>query len=151
MKYLIQNKVEKTWNDKKFVEATLLDSAEVEYKVSAWAGEFDNKDEWEGELVKNEKGYWKLVSPKAQAGANFKTAQTEKLMARKEESIGQFQKTKEWGIMEASTLRMAVDLAIAELKDPTVLDSLEEGISKWREYLVKSWDLDEKAKPPFRG
>jgi hypothetical protein len=149
MVYTINNKNTKTWNDKTYVEAELVNPAGESFKVSAWAGEFNDKDTWDGELVKNEKGYWKLVTPKAVAGANFKTQQMEKAVARKEESIGKFQDNKDWSIMTSSTMRDAVLLALAEYQDPKVLDTLEQGIEKWRSYLIAHWEIDYKDTKPF--
>lgn len=149
MIYKIENKNEKTWNDKKFVEAELVDSQGERFKVSAWGGEFDGKEEIEGTLEKNDKGYWKLVTKKAVAGANFKTAQMEKTMERKEQSIGKFQDNKEWSIMTASSMNKAIDLAIAEIKDIKTLNTLEQDILKWREWIINNWDIEPTDKKPF--
>lgn len=143
MIYKLSNKNEKTWNDKKYVEAELTDPNGELFKVSAWAGEFDGKEEWDGELVKNEKGYWKLVTKKAVAGANFKQAQVEKSMERKEGSIAKFQDNKEWSIKVASTMGKAVDLAIAEYTiNKQSLDRLDECVLKWRKWLWNNWNVD---------
>ena len=145
MIYKISNKNERTWNDKKYVEAELTDTNAELFKVSAWAGEFDGTETWDGELVKNEKGYWKLVSKKVVAGSNFKQAQVEKSMERKEQSIGKFQDNKEWSIKLASSMRGAIDLAIAEYtKNPSSLFSLNECIEKWRMYILDNWEVDPK-------
>lgn len=149
MLYKLSNINKKTWQDKTFTEADLTNPNGETFKVSAWKGEFDEKIEWEGDLEKNDKGYWKLVSPKAVAGANFKTAQTEKLMDRKEQSIGRFQDDKEWSIMVSSTMRDAVQLAISEIKDIKTLNTLEQDILKWRNWLIENWDVQRTDKPPF--
>lgn len=149
MIYKLSNKNEKEWNGKKFVEAELTDTNGETFKVSAWAGEFNDKDTWEGELVKNDKGYWKLVSKKAVAGANFKQEQIKETMDIKAKSIGKFQDNKEWSIKVSSTMRDAVSLAIAEIKDIRTLNTLEQDILKWREWLWKNWDVDPKDYPPF--
>lgn len=149
MLYKISNKQEKTWNDKKYVEAELVNPDGELFKVSAWNGEYDNKDEIECELEKNDKGYWKIVTPKKQAGANFKAMQVEKTMERKENSISKFQDNKEWSIKVASTMNKAVELAIAEIKDIKTLNTLEQDILKWREWLWRNWDVDENQYPPF--
>ena len=150
MIYKISNAIPKTWNDKKFVEAELIDTNGELFKVSAWAGEFDDKTEWEGDLVKNDKGYWKLVTKKAVAGANFKAQQVEKTMERKEKSIAHFQDEKEWSIMVSSTMRDAVSLAIAEYTiNKQSLDSLDRCVLKWREWLIENWSVEKTDKPPF--
>lgn len=151
MKYLIQNKTEKTWNDKKYIEATLKDESGTEFKVSAWNGEYEGKDEIECELEKNDKGYWKFKKAKLEK-PNFikaKEAQMEKAIERKESSIGKFQDNKEWSIKVASTMNKAVDLAIAEYGNKTVLDNLDEGIKKWRKWLWNNWDVDFKDTDPL--
>lgn len=79
----------------------------------------------------------------------FKTAQIEKVMDRKEQSIGRFQDDKEWSIMISSTMRDAVSLAIAEIKDIKTLNTLEQDILKWRQWLIENWSVDKTDKPPF--
>ena len=141
MKYLISNTTPKEWNGKKFVEATLIDDTENQFVVAAWGGEFDNKTEWEGEIERNEKGYWKMKKAKLDK-PNFikaKEAIIEKAVARKEQSISKFQDNREWSIKVASTINKAVDLAIAEIKDITTLNTLEEDILKWRKWLWNNW------------
>lgn len=150
MLYKLSNKNEKTWNDKKYVEAELTDTNGEKFKVSAWAGEFNGIDAWEGELVKNDKGYWKLVGKKAVQMSNAKNAQLEKTMERKEKSIAHFQDEKEWSIMVSSTMRDAVALAIAEYTiNKQSLDRLDECVLKWRSWLIENWSVEKTDKPPF--
>lgn len=149
MIYKIENKNEKTWNDKKFTEAELVDSQGERFKVSAWAGEFEGKEEIECTLEKNDKGYWKLLTPKKVAGANFKANQINETMQRKETSIKGFQDSKEWSIMTASSMNKAIDLAIAEIKDIKTLNTLEQDILKWREWIINNWEIEPTAKKPF--
>lgn len=144
MIYKITNLKEKSWNDKNYKSADLIDSNGELFQVSAWAGEFDGKETIECELEKNDKGYWKLVTPKKVAGANFKAIQIEKTMEKKEQSISKFQDNKEFSIKVASTMRGAIDLAIAEYtKNPNSLDNLDRLIEKWRKYLWENWEVDE--------
>ena len=65
-------------------------------------------------------------------------------MARKEKSISGFQDNKEFSIMIASSMRGAIDLALAEWKDETVLDTLEQSIKKWRHWILDNWSVDPK-------
>ena len=144
MKYLITNKTEKNWQDKKFVEATLKDEDGNEFKVSAWHGEYEGKNEIDCELEKNTKGYWGFKKAKLDK-PNFikaKEAQMEQVMEKKNQSIGRFQDNKEWSIKVASTINKAVDLAIAEIKDIRTLNTLEEDIIKWRRFLWNNWNID---------
>lgn len=151
MIYKISNKLEKKWNDKPFVEAELTDTNGELFKVSAWAGEFAG-DTFDGELVKNDKGYWKLVTKKANNMANVKTAQIEKAIERKEKSIGTFQDNKEFSIKVASTINKAVDLAIAEYTiNKQSLDRLDECIIKWRKFLWNEWDINLEDIDPLNG
>jgi len=148
MIYKISNKHNKEWNGKPFVEAELTDTNGELFKVSAWAGEFAG-DTWDGELEKNDKGYWKLITKKSVGGSNFKAQQIEKTMERKEQSIGKFQDNKDWSIRVSSTMNKAVDLAIAEIKDIRTLNTLEADILKWREWLWNNWDVKDNQYPPF--
>lgn len=70
-----------------------------------------------------------------------------KAMEKKEASIEKFQDNKELSIKISSTLRMAVDLTIAEY--PTREIPPAESIKKWREWLWINWDVDDKNMPPF--
>lgn len=107
----------------------------------------------DGEIRKNDKGYDNLYSneiknaPRASQG--LKTAQIEKSMERKEASIGKFQDNREWAVMTASSMTNAVNLAIAEYKDKTVLDTLDQAVLKWRKFILDNWSVDEKDIQPF--
>lgn len=106
-----------------------------------------------GQLV--QKGqYTNLLSetqnkPRGGASGAFKTAQIEKTMERKEQSIGKFQDNKEWSIMIASSMTNAVNLAIAEFRDKTVLDTLDQAVLKWRQFILDNWEVDPKSIKPF--
>ncbi len=64
-----------------------------------------------------------------------KTAQMEKVMDKKAENIARSQDNKELGIKTSSTIRMAVDCAIAEGK------VTPEAITSWRNWFLKNWDI----------
>jgi len=143
MKYIISNLLPKKWQDKDFTESTFesMDGVITE-KVSDWTGTVkENGQEVEGEVVKNEKGYYRFMPPKAVAGASFKAQQIEKAVERKEKSISSFQGNKENGIKIASTMRDAVLCAIAEFKERPD-EKLEDLITKWRHWLWSYWDVD---------
>lgn len=157
--FKVTNPQEKEWGEKRFVEATLqtlnVDSEPEgeKYQVSFWSGEISiegglYRSTVSGELSKNDKGYWRLSTPKQTAGANFKTMQTEKLMEKKEASISKFQDSKEQSIKIASTMNKAVELAIAEYANPNSLLTMQELIEKWRKYLWSEWDKIDQY-PPF--
>lgn len=105
-----------------------------------------------GTMSKNG-AYWDITfegqnsAPRASGG--FKTAQAKEVIDYKQTGIAKSQDNKEHSIKVASTFRMAVDCALAELKDETILDTLEEGIAKWRKYFWENWDIDEKEFNPF--
>ncbi len=88
-----------------------------------------------------------IEKPKGNPG--YKTAQIEKVMERKEASISTFQDNKELSIKMASTMRMAVDLAIAEYTmNKGSFDKLEELVPKWREFAWNNWDVGSNQYPP---
>ena len=107
----------------------------------------------DAEIRKNDKGYDNLYSNEIKqrggAGGAYKQKVIEESMARKEGSITKFQDNKEWSIMTASSMSNAVALAIAEFKDKTVLDSLDQAVLKWRNFIITNWELDPKNYPPF--
>ncbi len=92
--------------------------------------------------------YWDISfageKPRSGAGSAFKTAQIEKVMDKKNESISKFQDSKELSIMTASSMNKAIDLAIAEFKDKTVLDTLDQAVLKWRRWIIENWEINPK-------
>lgn len=106
-----------------------------------------------GSLV--QKGQYTNLLSETQSGGTtgrsgvFKTQQIEKAQENKAQYIAKAQDNKDWSIRQASSMSNAIALAIAELKDPTVLDKLEEGIRKWRTWILENWDVDEKDFSPF--
>jgi len=153
-KYQITNKIEKEWNGKKFIQATLVDEETGdEYpNIGAWAGEFSGEF-FEGELEKSDKGYWK-IKKQAKGNPNFKTQQIEKIVERKENSISKFQDNKEFSIMVASTMSGAVALAVAEQEgDINMKDTpapLSSSILKWRKFLLDNWNVNPKDLDPLK-
>lgn len=107
----------------------------------------------DGEIRKNQKGYDNLYSNEIKtptgAGSAFKQAQMEKTIDYKDNKIGKRMDDKEFNIMISSTMRDAVSLAIAEIKDITTLNTLEGDILKWRTWLLAHWEVDKKDIPPF--
>lgn len=105
----------------------------------------------EGEIITTERGSnFKKITPKAVAGANFKQAQVEKSMERKEQSIGKFQDNKEFSIMTASTLRMAVDVVTAfDSKAQLSSQDIKNEILYWRQWLMENWSVDKTDVNPF--
>jgi len=98
--------------------------------------------------------YWNILSetqtkrPVGQSGA-YKEKVIGEAMQRKEGSIAKFQDNKEFSIMVASTMSGAVALAVAEYKDKTVLDTLDQAVLKWRQFLLDNWNVDPKDIKPF--
>lgn len=74
------------------------------------------------------------------ASAGVKNGNMVKVMEQKAQNIEKSQDRKEEGIRTSSTIRMAVDLAIAE-HDESIGHDLKESISRWRMWLLKNWDL----------
>lgn len=128
--------------------------------VSAFKFKYPNQAELvEGAVVTAmiviDGNYRNLVSapqtaPRGNSG--FKTAQIEKVMDVKRQDISKFQDNKETSIKVASTMRMAVDLAIAERSNghDSLDNTLQESIRKWREWVWLEWDKTTSTDvPPF--
>lgn len=144
-------------DDYKKVDVQKQDGSVVE-GVSAFKFKYPNQAELvEGAeitaMIVIDGNYRNLVSAtekpsKGNFGA-FKAQQIEKTMERKESSIGKFQDNKEFSIRVASTMSGAVQLAIAEYKDKTVLDTLDQAVLKWRKFLWNNWEVDPKDLDPL--
>jgi len=149
---IIWSEKKKTTTGKDVISATLKDESGAEFeKVSIW-GDFPNWDsimtghKVTGVIYTNDKGYKTLYPPKqenastGQIGGN-KSGFGAGMMKAKQEGIQKSQENKELGIRTSSTIRMAVDLAIAE-NTPT-----EARIKYWRSWLVGNWDIQEPTSP----
>jgi len=146
-KFKITNKKEKTWQDKKFVEADLTDEEDNLYeRVSAWSGEFSG-DIFEGELEKSPKGYWKIKKDKT-ANTNFRSQQMEKVMDRKEQSIGRTMDRKEESIALAGAQRDAVLIVVNLFGASQGYDEIEikANVVKWRNWFLSD---EFRTPPPF--
>ncbi len=144
------DKITKT--DKPYKQLTVREENGTEHKVNIWS-DFPNFANItigtviRGKLEANGQ-YMNLISelqvtkPTGHSGA-FKQAQIKETMDIKRQDIQKSQENKELSIKIASTMRMAVDLAIAEWKDETVLDTLEQGIRKWRAFCWENWDASD--------
>jgi hypothetical protein len=72
-----------------------------------------------------------------------------KAMDRKEAGIEKFQDSKEQGIMTSSTIRMAVDITLAESAGlPFDVGVFKGRVKVWRDWLIAEWD-NTKSAPPF--
>lgn len=100
-------------------------------------------------------GQWKNLyppKPAPKAGGGFKSAQVEKLMDKKDESISKHTDRKEEGIMVSSTMRDSMQLALAEIAGtPFPTDEEVEAIFvKWRAWYLQKWSETKKlADQPF--
>ena len=126
-------------------------------KVNMWSNFPDfanitNGSVFLGKMAK-EGEYWNLsheALEKRSNGANqAKQKVIEETMQRKEQSIGKFQDNKEFQIRVASTMSGAVQLAIAEYRDKTVLDTLDQAVLKWRKFLWNNWSVELKDIDPL--
>jgi len=93
--------------------------------------------------------YLNLKDPKKtmSRGGAFKSHQIKEAQDTKRQDINQAQQNREKGIKTASTMRMAVDLAIAECgEDKSKLAGL---IKHWREFCWTNWEADEASYIPF--
>lgn len=110
-----------------------------------------------GNLWTSPQGKHYLYAPKPQAPqgsaprapGGFK-AGMQKAIEQKQEGIRQSQENKELGIKLSSTIRMAVDMVIAILKDEQIIEEgvIKGEISKWRKWFWDTWE-DPKNYPPF--
>lgn len=101
--------------------------------------------ELEGLIVYNEK-YKTNEFKKKLEKPNFlkhKDAQIEKAVARKETSIARFADNKDFSIMQSSTMRDAVLLAIAQ-QDPS-----HENVLAQRKWLLDHWEVKVTDTEPF--
>lgn len=98
MKYKITNFQEREWNGKRYVTANLeTEQGEKFENISFWNGEITaTSTEIDGELQKNEKGYWKLVLPKKASGAAFQKKNIEEAQERKAQHIAEAQDRSAW-------------------------------------------------------
>ena len=106
----------------------------------------------EGEITENQwgKNFKKAPSPKAVAGAKFKNAQIKETMEIKNQSIKTFQDSKEFSIMTASTLRMAVDVVTAfDSKAQLSSQDIKNEILYWRQWFMENWSVDKTDVNPF--
>jgi len=162
MRYHINTLEQKEYEGRKYAKAEVLALDGTELEVSfgdKWGeklatlavGQDIEANAWQN--PKNSK--WSLYpiedrKPRSGAGGAYKEKVIGEAMQRKEVSIGKFQDNKEWSIMTASSMNKAIDLAIAEYRDETILDTLEQGIKKWRDFIITNWEIDPKDYPPFK-
>lgn len=144
-------------DDYKKVDLQKTDGSIVE-GVSAFTFKYPNQAELvEGSTITAgvviDGNYKNLVSavekPRGGAYSAHKEAVIEKVMDRKEQGIARSQDNKDWSIKVSSTMNKAVDLAIAEFKDKTVLDTLDQAVLKWRRFLWNHWEVDLKDTDPL--
>src|SRR3990167_8361208 len=161
MRYHINTLEHKEYEGRKYAKANVLALDGTELEVSfgdKWGeklatlavGQDVEANAWQN--PKNQKwSLYPIEDKKRSGGASgaYKEKVIGEAMDRKEKSIGRFQDDKEFSIMVSSTMRDAVQLAIAEIKDITTLNTLEKDILKWREWLIVNWNVDEKDVPPF--
>lgn len=106
-----------------------------------------------GTMVKDG-NFWNIsfegVTPRNSAPGAFKTAQVKEVMNIKRQDIARSQENKDWSIRVSSTMRDAVQLAVAEYTiNKQNLDRLDECILKWRKWLLENWEVNEKDYNPF--
>ncbi len=131
-----------TLKDESGVETTDVSTFDPVTPGLTIEGEIELKGQY-----KNFKGTPK-VAPQGNSGA-FKGAQIAKAQETKAEYIAVAQGNKELGIKVSSTIRMAVDLAIAQGAEVANGEPLAARILLWRQWLWQEWDKEEKDYPPF--
>lgn len=109
----------------------------------------------EGEPWKNSAGKSYLFPPKKDKPRpqGNRTAGMEKMMDKKAIQIGAAQDNKERGIMTSSTMRMAVDLTVAQISGDPILSKdtaqIKKMIMDWRNWCATRWELTTDNHEPF--
>ena len=106
--------------------------------------------EVEGHIWKSDAGKVYLFAPKPEGSTPTRSAGAiTKAMDKKAENIAVAQDNKEKGIMTSSTIRMAVDIALAESTGlPFDVGVFKGRVREWRKWLIAEWS-DVKDAPPF--
>jgi hypothetical protein len=159
MLYKITNTQHKTaQNGSSYVQADLIDqNGQLYSRVSAWNGEFDGKDTWEGELVKNG-NYWNLPrAPRTNtAWAGRPPAGGASREAERNENIKKNMEEKEQGIAYHHAHNFALQFVKEYVCNPSISDP-SEALIKIREFTqifyedYMNWrdQLTKKQEPPF--
>lgn len=161
MKYKIEwweNKTSSKGNA--YASTSLSDEQGKQYEVAIFSSfpnfsSLKSGDTVEGELKSkdyNGKVSYTLEAPKLSTTGNFtpKTGAIKQAMEQKEKSIAHFQDNKEWSIILASTMRSAVEIALAECHGmPFDVGVFKSRVKEWRKFLVEEWDKEPKDFNPF--
>lgn len=156
MKYTIE------WSENKAVDwtiATLKDEHGIEYpnvsinrtskkgEVMPKFDEIKTGGEIEGELWTSQSNKHYLFPPRLETAKppQRSAGAVAKMMEKKSESIKVAQDNKERGIMTSSTMRMAVDIALAETHGlPFDIGVFKSRVKEWRNWLIAEWgDLEQ--------
>ena len=155
-KYKVLSVTEKTAKTGRPYKACELEAVSGDtYKVNIFSSAPDFANIKGGSYImgklSQEGQYWNFTFPEQQkqgGGGAYKQAVIEKTMERKEASISKFADNKEHAIKLASTIRMAVDIALSETPEQQET-TLQETIRKWRKWLWEEWELDPRSVDPF--
>lgn len=159
-------KFQVTWGEEKtassgskYFRADLKDVDGKEYKGVAIFNSFTDYakvqpgGEVEGKIVekdyKGQPSYTLENLAPLQSGYRAGGGNMAKVMEKKAEQIATAQGNKELGIMTSSTIRMAVDIAIAEVSGMPLDEGLfKSRVKHWRDFLIAEWSNVKEA-PPF--
>ena len=151
MQYRILKLEQKEYEGRKYAKASVeaLDGTFLEVSLGDKWGEalfaLKEGDRIEANAWQNPKNSkWSLYPPedrKTPTGARrpSQSANIERVMEKKEQSIGKFQDNKELSIKISSTMRDAVLLAIEERRGDPDSESLGNLIITWRKWLWTHW------------
>lgn len=117
MKYVVSNFTPKEWNSKKFSESTLTDETGSRHeKVSDWTGTITNDNqEVEGEVIKNEKGYYNFKKSESSAKRSL-TGNMTRAVEKKAEMIEHAQENKSQSITNAGSITNATNLVTSMIE-----------------------------------
>lgn len=106
-------------------------------------------DDIEGELWVSQAGKNYLFPPRVDNKPQTRSAGAiTKAMDKKAENIAVAQGNKEHGIMTSSTIRMAVDIALAETTGlPFDVGVFKSRVREWRNWFIAEWDNVGQAQP----
>ncbi len=109
-----------------------------------------------GRLWSSPAGKWYLFAPDKEEKTfnTFKKPNMSAVMEKKAENIDHAQDKKAEGIKVSSTIRMAVDMALAELGQlemPYTPIDMQECVRKWRTWFWNEWEKSDKDFPPFNN
>ncbi len=146
MKYQISNIISKEWNGRKFQEAELTFPDGSVNKVSDWNELWKGEGEWEGEVDKNEKGFYRTKAPVRNKPSTFGMMKKEEMIInaqeRKAEFIKDAQERKEESIAYFNSLNSAISFVQKYGPHPeiTTMSEALDLVKNYTKEFYKTWE-----------